>query len=109
MQKLAEICIRRPVFASMIVLSLVVVGIFSYFSVAVDRFPSVLLRSVFARTVLPGASAEEVETTISQRVEEAVSTVEGIYELPSVSRPGSSIVSATFVLVRDIDAAAQDV
>jgi HAE1 family hydrophobic/amphiphilic exporter-1 len=68
MQKLAEICIRRPVFATMLVLSLVVVGISSYFRLGVDRFPSVDLPTVFVRTVLPGASPEEVETTISQRV-----------------------------------------
>lgn len=109
MQKLAEICIRRPVFASMIVLSLVVVGIASYFRLGVDRFPSVDLPSVFVRTVLPGASPEEVETTISHRIEEAVNTVEGIYELRSISGTGSSIVIATFGLDRDIDAAAQDV
>ncbi len=109
MQKLAEICIRRPVFASMIVLSLVVVGISSYFRLGVDRFPSVDLPSVFVRTVLPGASPEEVETTISHRIEEAVNTVEGIYELRSVSGAGSSIVIATFNLDRDIDSAAQDV
>jgi hydrophobic/amphiphilic exporter-1 (mainly G- bacteria), HAE1 family len=109
MQKLAEICIRRPVFATMIVLSLVVVGISSYFRLGVDRFPAVDLPTVFVRTVLPGASPEEVETTISQRIEEAVNTVEGIYELRSISGSGSSIVVATFNLDRDIDSAAQDI
>ena len=109
MQRLAEICIRRPVFASMIILSLVVVGISGYFRLGVDRFPSVDLPSVFVRTVLPGASPEEVETTISHRIEEAVNTVEGIYELRSVSGAGASIVIATFNLDRDIDSAAQDV
>jgi hydrophobic/amphiphilic exporter-1 (mainly G- bacteria), HAE1 family len=109
MQKLAEICIRRPVFATMIVLSLVVVGISSYFRLGVDRFPSVDLPTVFVRTVLPGASPEEVETTISQRIEEAVNTVEGIYELRSISGSGSSVVIATFNLDRDIDSAAQDI
>jgi multidrug efflux pump subunit AcrB len=109
MQKLAEICIRRPIFASMIILSLVVVGISGYFRLGVDRFPSVDLPSVFVRTVLPGASPEEVETTVTHRVEEVVNTVEGIYELRSVSGPGSSIVIATFNLDRDIDVAAQDV
>ncbi|HXF04524.1 MAG TPA: efflux RND transporter permease subunit, partial [Blastocatellia bacterium] len=109
MQKLAEICIRRPVFATNIILALVVVGAASYFRLGVDRFPSVDLPTVSVRTVLPGASPEEVETQVSQRIEEVVNTVEGIYELRSVSGPGVSLVIATFNLDRDIDAAAQDV
>src|SRR2546427_12481457 len=109
MQKLAEICIRRPVFATMIVLSLVVVGAASYFKLGVDRFPSVDLPSVNVRTNLPGASPEEVETLVSQRIEEVVNTVDGIDQLRSVSGQGTSIVMATFNLNRDIDTAAQDV
>src|ERR1044072_955460 len=109
MQKLAEICIRRPVFAAMIVLSLVVVGAASYFKLGVDRFPSVDLPTVSIRTSLPGAATEEVETLVSQPIEEAVNTVEGIDELRSVSAPGVSFVIATFKLDRDLDTAAQDV
>ena len=59
MQKLAEICIERPVFAAMIILSMVVVGASSYFKLGVDRFPSVDLPTVGVRTTLPGASPEE--------------------------------------------------
>jgi HAE1 family hydrophobic/amphiphilic exporter-1 len=109
MQKLAEICIRRPVFASMIILALVVVGATSYFRLGVDRFPSVDLPNVSIRTTLPGASPEEVETTVSRVIEEDVNTVEGIDELRSISGQGSSFVMATFNLNRDIDTAAQDV
>jgi HAE1 family hydrophobic/amphiphilic exporter-1 len=109
MQKLAEICIRRPVFAAMLVLSLVVVGAASYFRLGVDRFPSVDLPTVSVRTVLPGASSEEVETLVSQPLEEAVNTVDGIDELRSVSAPGTSILIATFKLNRDLETAAQDV
>lgn len=109
MQKLAEICIRRPVFAAMIVLSLVVVGSASYFKLGVDRFPSVDLPTVSVRTNLPGASPEEMETLISQPIEEVVNTVDGIDNLRSVSVQGGSIVIATFNLNRDIDTAAQDV
>src|SRR2546423_363281 len=109
MQKLAEICIRRPVFAAMIVLSLVVVGSASYFKLGVDRFPSVDLPTVSVRTQLPGASPEEMETLVSQPIEEVVNTVDGIDNLRSVSVQGSSIVIATFNLNRDIDTAAQDV
>src|SRR5437762_882799 len=109
MQKLAEICIRRPVFAAMIVLSLVVVGAASYFKLGVDRFPSVDLPTVAVRTNLPGASPEEMETMVSQRIEEVVNTVDGIDNLRSVSVQGNSIVIATFNLNRDIDTAAQDI
>src|SRR5690242_4993162 len=101
MQKLAEICIRRPVFASMIILALVVVGAASYFRLGVDRFPSVDLPTVSVRTSLPGASPEETETEVSQRIEEAVNTVDGIEELRSISGQGQSVVIATFRLDRD--------
>jgi HAE1 family hydrophobic/amphiphilic exporter-1 len=108
-QKLAQTCIHRPVFAAMLVLSLVVVGTASYFRLGVDRFPSVDLPTVSVRTQLPGASTEEMETEISKRVEEAVNTVEGIDELRSISGPGSSVVIVTFNLDRNIEGAAQDV
>src|SRR5918997_871682 len=109
MQKLAEICIRRPVFAAMIVLSLVVVGASSYFNLGVDRFPSVDLPTVSVRVALPGASAEEMESEVTQRLEEVVNTVEGIDQLRSISSQGSAFVFATFKLDRDIETAAQDV
>jgi hydrophobic/amphiphilic exporter-1 (mainly G- bacteria), HAE1 family len=109
MQKLAEICIRRPVFAAMIILALVVVGAASYGRLGVDRFPSVDLPTVSVRTALPGASTEEMENQVSQVIEEAVNTVEGVQELRSISSAGSSFVIATFDLDRDIDTAAQDV
>jgi multidrug efflux pump subunit AcrB len=103
MQKLAEVCIRRPVFASMIILALVVVGTASYFRLGVDRFPSVDLPNVSVRTSLPGASPEEVEAVISRPIEEVVNTVEGIQELRSISGQGTSFVIATFNLDRDIE------
>jgi hydrophobe/amphiphile efflux-1 (HAE1) family protein len=109
MQKLAEICIRRPVFATMIVLSLVVVGAASFFRLGVDRFPSVDLPTVSVRTGLPGASAEEMESLVTQQIEEVVNTVDGIDELRSVSGQGTSFVIATFKLDRNLESAAQDV
>ncbi|MCA1593917.1 MAG: efflux RND transporter permease subunit [Acidobacteria bacterium] len=109
MQKLAEICIRRPVFAAMIVLSLVVVGAASFFKLGVDRFPSVDLPTVSVRTNLPGASPEEIESEVSRRIEEVVNTVPGIDQLRSVNGAGTSIVIVTFDLNRDIESAAQDV
>src|SRR5262245_58395294 len=109
MQRLAEVCIRRPVFAAMIVLALVVAGAASYFRLGVDRFPSVDLPTLSIRTTLPGASPEEVEVEIAQRIGEAVNSVEGIEELRSISGQGSSIIIVTFDLARNIDVAAQDI
>ena len=109
MQKLAEVCIRRPVFAAMLVLSLVVVGAASYARLGVDRFPSVDLPTVSVRTELSGASAEEVESQVTREIEQVVNTVQGIRELRSISGPGQSIVIVEFELRRNIDVAAQDV
>ena len=109
MKRLAAICIERPVFAAMLVLSLVVVGAASYFRLGVDRFPRVDLPQVAVRTTLPGASVEETEVQISEPMEEAMNTVEGVTELRSVTGAGTSNVFAVFDLDRDIDVAAQDV
>ena len=109
MQKLAEVCIKRPVFASMIVMALVVVGAASWFRLGVDRFPSVDLPTVSVRTELPGASTEEMETQVSQKLEEQINTIQGIQELRSITSPGNSIIIVTFALSRNIDVAAQDV
>jgi HAE1 family hydrophobic/amphiphilic exporter-1 len=109
MQKIAEICIRRPVFAAMIILSLVVVGAESYFKLGVDRFPAIDLPTVTIRMNLPGASPEEAEATLAQVLEEAVNTVDGVEQLRSVSSQGRAFVLATFGLNRNVDDAAQDV
>jgi HAE1 family hydrophobic/amphiphilic exporter-1 len=109
MRTLAATCIARPVFAAMIILALVVVGAASFFRLGVDRFPAVDLPTIMVRTTLPGASVEEVETQISDVIEEAVNRVEGITELRSISGNGLSLVVVTFDLDRDIDTAAQDV
>src|SRR3569832_1710586 len=109
MQKLAEICIRRPVFATMIGLSLVVVGAAGFFRLGGDRFPSVDLPTVSVRVNLPGASPEEVESLVAQPIEEVVNTVDGISELRTVCGQGTAIVIATFKLDRSLESATQDV
>ncbi len=109
MQKLAEISIRRPVFAAMIVLTLVVIGAAGYLNLGIDRFPSVDLPTVRINIRLPGASPEEMEAQVAQPIEEVVNTVEGIDELRSINGMGSGFVVVTFNLNRDIDSATQDV
>jgi hydrophobic/amphiphilic exporter-1 (mainly G- bacteria), HAE1 family len=109
MQKLADICVRRPVFATMIILSLTVVGLFSYKSLGVDLFPKIDLPTVTVTVINPGASPQEIETEITDRVEGAVNTISGIDELRSTSVEGASQVFITFLLDKNVDVAAQEV
>jgi HAE1 family hydrophobic/amphiphilic exporter-1 len=109
MQKLAELCIRRPVFATMLILSITVVGIFSFFSLGVDLLPKVDLPTVSVTVSNPGASAEQIETEITKKIEDAVNTISGIDELRSTSSEGVAQVIASFILEKDGDVAAQEV
>ena len=109
MQKLAQICIRRPVFATMLILALVVLGVNAYHKLGVDLFPKIEFPVVTITTTLRGASPEEVETQVTRRIEEAVNTTSGIDELRSLSAEGVSQVFVTFVLEKDPDVAAQEV
>ena len=109
MQWLAAISVRRPVFATVIVLVLTVVGIFSYFQLGIDRFPKIDFPAVTITTILPGSAPEEVETEISDKLESAVNTISGIDELRSFSVEGVSQVIVTFVLEKDVEVAAQEV
>ncbi|HEX8550822.1 MAG TPA: efflux RND transporter permease subunit [Abditibacteriaceae bacterium] len=109
MQKLAELCVRRPVFATVLILILVVVGWASFSRLGVDRFPSVDFPTVTVSTSLPGAAPEAVETEVTKIVEDAVGTLSGIDELRSTSSEGSSRVTVTFVLSKDVDVAVQEV
>ena len=108
-QWLAEVCVRRPVFAVMLIAALVVAGVAGYMKLGVGRFPEMDMPSIFVRTAYIGAAPEEVESEISQPLEDAVATVAGIDELRSISSEGSSFLLITFDLDRDVDAAAQDV
>src|SRR5215470_3045327 len=109
MQKLAEICVRRPVFATMLILSLTVVGLFSYKSLGVDLFPKIDLPTITVTVVNPGASPQEIETEITDLVEGSVNTISGIDELRSTSVEGVSQVFITFLLEKNPDVAAQEV
>ena len=109
MQWLAALCVRRPVFASVLVLTLTVVGVFGYTQLGVDRFPKVDFPTIVITTRQPGAAPQQIETEISEKIEEAVNTISGLDELRSTSAEGVSIVSAAFVLEKDVDVAAQEV
>jgi HAE1 family hydrophobic/amphiphilic exporter-1 len=109
MQKLAEICVRRPVFATMLILSITVVGLFSFRSLGVDLFPKIDLPTITITVVNPGASPQEIETEITDKVEGAVNTISGIDELRSTSVEGVSQVFVNFVLEKNADVAASEV
>jgi hydrophobe/amphiphile efflux-1 (HAE1) family protein len=109
MQWLAEICVRRPIFASVLILLICVIGLFGYTKLGVDRFPKIDLPIITVTTHLPGAAPEDVETEITDKVEEAVNTISGIDELRSISTEGVSQVFVTFLLEKDVDVAAQEV
>src|SRR5947208_5289066 len=109
MPKLADLCVRRPVFATVIILSLVVVGYFGYLQLGLDRFPKVDIPTITITTRLVGAAPEEIETDITDKIEEAVNTISGIDQLQSVSSEGTSQVIVSFELEKDLDVAAQEV
>ena len=109
MQWLAALCIRRPVFTWVLVVSLVVIGIASMLGLGVDRYPNVDLPIVVVTTVLPGASPDQIESEVSDPLEEAINTTSGLDELRSVSYEGLSVVTATFTLDVDATTAATDV
>jgi len=109
MNNIANIFIKRPVFATMLVVCLIVLGVSSYMSLGLDLFPNVDLPTVTVSTTLKGASVEEVETSVTKPIEEAVNTISGIDVLRSVSTEGTSRVIVEFLLEKDGEVAAQDV
>ncbi|MEZ4390024.1 MAG: efflux RND transporter permease subunit [Polyangiales bacterium] len=109
MQWLAAVCVRRPVFTWVLILALVVVGFASIRGIGVDRFPNVDFPVVLVTTVLPGASPEQVETEVSDKLEESINSISGLDELRSVSYEGLSVVIARFDLDKDTSVAAQEV
>src|SRR6516225_7336213 len=109
MHALSRLCVKRPVFATMLIVSLVVVGIFCYFSLGVDLFPKVDIPTVAVIVANPGASPEEVETEITKKIEDAVNTISMVDEVRSTSSEGQSLVLITFALAKNGDVAAQEV
>jgi len=107
--RFADVFIRRPVFATMLIMSLVVFGLFSYRSLGLDLFPNIDFPIVTVTTTLKGASVEEMETGVTKVLEEAVNTIDGIDELRSITKEGLSTIVVQFVLEKSRDTAAQDV
>ncbi len=109
MQWLAEICVHRPVFATVIVMFLTVVGGFAFFTLGVDRFPKIDLPTISISTNNTGAAPAEIETEVTDVIEGAVNTVPGIDQMTSSSSRGSSNVTLTFNLDKNPDQAYQEI
>ena len=106
---LSDLSVKQPVFATMMMVALVVLGIFAYRELSIDLFPDVDLPVVTVQTVYPGVAPETVETEVTKRIEEAVNPIEGVKHITSTTTEGVSIVVAEFELGTDIHTAAQDV
>src|SRR5262245_19914952 len=107
--KLTKIAVDNPVFATMMMVALLVMGLFSYRQLGIDQFPSVDFPVVVVTTDYPGASPETVETEISRKMEESVNAIAGLKTLSSRSLEGQSIVIAEFQLSVPSATAMQDV
>ncbi len=107
--KLANVSIDRPVFATMMVIALIVLGLFSYAKLNIDQFPDVDFPYVTATTVLPGAGPEQIESDVTKKIEDAVNPIAGVDHIQSISQEGVSIVIVQFKLEVDGRQAAQEV
>ncbi|MGD0338922.1 MAG: efflux RND transporter permease subunit [Bacteroidota bacterium] len=107
--KLADVSIERPVFATMMILALIVLGIFSFIKLNIDLIPDIDFPYVTATTVLPGAGPEQIETDVTKKIEDAVNTIGGIDHITSISQEGVSIIIIQFKLEVEGKQAAQDV
>jgi len=106
---LSEVCVRRPVFAFMLIMFLVTLGVFSFMDLGVDLFPRTDPATVYIRVRLPGASPEEVVSQIVLPLEETVASVSGIEEMRAMVSEGGASIIVTFVLEREIGGATEDV
>lgn len=106
---LSSLAIRQPVFTTMMMAALLVLGLFSYRRLNIDEYPDVSIPIVSIQTVYPGASPDAVEREVTRTIEEAINTIEGIDQVTSTSLEGVSVVVAEFDLDVDDNVAAQDV
>ncbi|WP_287831743.1 efflux RND transporter permease subunit, partial [Idiomarina sp.] len=106
---LSDVSVKRPVFATVVNVLLIIFGIVAFTMLPLREFPDIDAPVVTISTDYPGASAEVVETQVTQLIEERISGIEGIKNISSRSRPGNSSISIEFTLSRDIDAASNDV
>ncbi|MFP5462672.1 MAG: efflux RND transporter permease subunit, partial [Gammaproteobacteria bacterium] len=106
---LSDVCIRRPVFATVLSLVIVLLGFVSYSRLQVREYPKIDEPVVTVSATYMGASAEIVETQVTKPMEDSIAGIEGVDVLTSISRPERSQITVRFRLDRDPDGAAADV
>jgi len=107
--KITQVSVNNPVFATMMMLALMVMGMFAYQKLSVDQMPDITIPFVQVSTSYPGASSEAVMQDVTRPIEEVVNTVSGIKSIRSFSREGFSRVMVEFELSVDVKTAVQDV
>jgi len=106
---ISDTSIKKPVFATMVILALVVLGLVSYPRIGVDLFPKIDFPIVSITTRLTGASPEIMDMDVTDKIEEAINTINGVKTITSTSYEGVSNIIVEFVLEKDIDLAVQDI
>src|SRR4029078_9378266 len=106
---LSDLCINRPVFTWVLVAIPVVLGVVAYNELGVDLFPNVDFPVCTATTRLPGASVEEMETTVTKPIEDIINTVSGIDELRSMTQEGGPTVPVQCLLSKNAEVGTQEV
>jgi len=106
---LPDLSIRRPVLATVMSLGIILLGVISFLRLSVREYPKIDTPVVSVRTVYTGASAQVIESQVTQPLEDSLSGIEGIRTIKSVSREEVSQITVEFVVERDVDAAANDV
>ena len=107
--RLSDVSIQRPVFATMMIMAIIVLGLFSFLKLNIDLFPDIDIPYVTVTGVLPGAGPEQIETDVTKKIEDAVNTIGGIDHIQSTSQEGVSIIVIQFKLEVDGRQAAQEV
>ncbi|MDO8804737.1 MAG: efflux RND transporter permease subunit [Elusimicrobiota bacterium] len=107
--KITEIAIQKPIFTTMMITTIVVLGAFAYLRLGIDLMPNVEFPFVVIQTSLRGAGPEEMESSVTKPIEEAVNTISGIEDVNSTSYEGLSLVMVKFILEKNGDIAAQEV
>ena len=105
---LSDLSIKQPVLATMLSVSLVTLGVYSYKELAIDQFPDVEIPVLTVRTLYPGASPESVEREVTKRIEESLNTIAGVRHISSSTSEGMSMVVVEFHLGTRINNAQQD-
>src|ERR1043165_5721359 len=106
---IAELFIKRPVMTTLVMLAILLFGVMAYRQLPVSDLPNVDFPTIQVSASLPGASPETMASSVARPLESEFSTIAGIDSMSSVSIQGSSQITITFVLDRNIDAASQDI